>query len=223
MIENLKRIREPLTWAVIAVVAAYIVLGMIQLVIQLREAVPVFEAFQEIGTSLMNMTLVLAVVVLVCTCFFITPATRNALLVTKVAAWVLTIGVALTLVCSMLGVAASANVMVVIFEVIGGLLELLLKAVAAGSLWVLLRGVHSGRIDTAPAAEAIAAVADPTPPPSATDLPATTWQRGEATGAAWRTADEAASGAPGALRMPAPESVQGVFRDAQDDGAGPRP
>ena len=33
MIDNLKRIREPLTWAVIAVVAANIVLGIIHLVV----------------------------------------------------------------------------------------------------------------------------------------------------------------------------------------------
>ena len=51
-------------------------------------AVPTYaEAFQEIGTSLLNMPVVLAVVVLACTCFFIAPATPHALLVTKVAAW----------------------------------------------------------------------------------------------------------------------------------------
>ena len=221
MIENLKRIREPLTWAVIAIVAAYLVLGIVQLVIQLRDSVPVFEVFAEIGASLMNMSLVLAVVALVCTCFFISPATRHAMLVTKVAAWVLTVGVLLTLVCSMLGVAASANVMGVIFEIIGGLLDLLLKAVAAGSLWVLLRGVHAGRIDTAPSAEPVTAPA--VEPVTTTDLPATTWQRGEATGAAWRTADEAASGAPGAARMPAPpEPAEGIFRDAPGEGDLPR-
>ena len=39
MIENLKRIREPLAWAVIAIVAANIVLGLVELVIQLRRCV----------------------------------------------------------------------------------------------------------------------------------------------------------------------------------------
>ena len=92
MVENLKRIREPITWAVIAIVAANIVLGMVRLVLQLVADVPVPIAFAEIGASLMNVSLVLAVVVLVCICFFIAPATRHALLVTKVAAWVLTIG-----------------------------------------------------------------------------------------------------------------------------------
>lgn len=222
MIENLKRIREPLAWAVIAIVAANIVLGLVELVIQLREAVPVFAAFQEIGASLMNMTLVLAVVALVCTCFFIAPATPRALLLTKVAAWVLTVGVLITLICSMLGVAASANVMGVIFEIVGGLLDLLLKGVAAGSLWVLLRGVDAGRIDTAEPAPAPAAPVVDAPAvdaPGAKELPATTWQRSEAAGAAWRTADDAASGAPGAPRIPASSPPdESISRATLDDG-----
>lgn len=225
MIENLKRIREPLTWAVIAIVAANLVLGIVQLVIQLQQDVPVFEAFQEIGTSLMSMPVVLALVALVCTCFFITPATRHALLVTRVAAWVLSIGVGLTLICTMLGVVASANTLGVILEVIGGLLDLILKALAAGALWVLLRGVHSGRIDTAPPVEptplpAIPEPATPEPAASGPTVPApeprTTWARDEASGAVWRTADEAASGAPGAPRMPdgdRPGSAETIFRD----------
>jgi hypothetical protein len=212
MIDNLKRIREPLTWAVIAVVAANIVLGIIHLVVQLQQSQPVYEAFQEIGSSLMNLTLVLAVVALVCTCFFIAPATRNALLVTRVSAGVLSVGVVLTAVCSALGVAASANPLGVAFEIVGTLLDLILKALAAGVLWVLMRGVDAGRIDTAaPAAlpapvEAEAEVTE--------DVP-TVWQRSEATGAVWRTADEAATGVRGATRLPASETpaAGAIFRD----------
>lgn len=222
MIENLKRIREPLAWTVIAIVAAGIVLGIVQLVIQLQQDVPVFEAFQEIGASLMNMPVVLALVALVCTCFFIAPATRHALLVTKVAAWVLSVGVVLTLICTMLGVAASANTLAVVLEILGGLLDLLLKALAAGALWVLVRGVHAGRIDTAPAAEppVLPAAPESAVPAPETAVPEpevrTTWQRDQAAGAVWRTADEAASGAPGAPRLPEgerPASVEAIFRD----------
>ena len=193
MIDNLKRIREPLTWAVIALVAANLVLGVVRLVLLLTlEQVPVFAAFQEIGLSLMNLSLVLALVALVCTCLFLAPATPRAHLVTRVAAWVLTIGVALTLVCMVLGVAASANAFTVVLEVMGGLLDVIIKALAAGSLWVLLRGVGSGRIDTAPARQ----IAEPAP--ATPEVPAV-WKRDEATGAAWRTADDAASGLPGTV------------------------
>lgn len=221
MIDNLKRIREPLTWAVIAVVAANLVLGMVQLVLQLQQAVPVFEAFQEIGSSLMNLTLVVSIVALVCTCFFTTPATPHALLVTRVAAGVLTVGVVLTLVCSMLGVAASASPLSVAFEIIGSLLDLILKALAAGALWVLLRGVDAGRIDTAQtAAELVAEVeseVEPEVEPEVDDSP-TVWQRSEAAGAVWRTAEEAATGAPGSARLPAGEGTSAgpIFRDETD-------
>ncbi|HEY3337562.1 MAG TPA: hypothetical protein VGK18_03590 [Propionicimonas sp.] len=212
MIDNLKRIREPLTWAVIAVVAANIVVGMIHLVVQLQQSTPVYEAFQEIGSSLMNLTLVVIVVALVCTCFFIAPATRHALTVTRAAAGVLTVGVVLTLVCSAMGVAASANPVGVAFEIVGTLLDLILKALAAGVLWVLMRGVDAGRIDTA----APAALPEPAAvePEVVEDVP-TVWQRSEATGAVWRTADEAATGVRGANRLPASETpaAGGIFRD----------
>lgn len=213
MIENLKRIREPLTWAVIAIVAASVVLGITQLVLKLRSEVPVFAAFQEIGANLMNISLVVALVALVCTCFFITPATRHALRVTKVGAWVLTVGVLINLVCVMLGVAASANSLGVVFETLGGLLDLVLKGLAAGVLWVLVRGVDAGRIDTATVGEPAK-----TPAIEANDV-ATTWQRNEATGTVWRTADEAATGAPGAVRMPGTSDLghsEAIFRDEAD-------
>jgi len=211
MIDNLKRIREPLTWAVIAVLAANIVLGMVELVLQLQQAVPVFEVLQEIGSTLVSLTLAVVVVALVCTCFFIAPATPHALLVTRIAAAVLTLGVLLSLICSALGVVASANPVGVAFEIIGGLLELILKALAAGALWVLSRGVNAGRIDTA--APALEAVAEPAP--ATTEEVPTVWQRSEAAGAVWRTADEAATGARGAARLPAaePPASAAIFRD----------
>ncbi len=213
MIDNLKRIREPLTWTVIAVVAANIALGIVHLVVQLQQSAPVYAAFQEIGSSLMNLTLVVAVVALVCTCFFIAPATRHALLVTRVAAGVLSVGVVLTLVCSALGVAASANPVGVAFEIIGTLLDLILKALAAGVLWVLMRGVDAGRIDTAaPAALPAPVEAEPA---AATEEVPTVWQRSEASGAVWRTADEAATGVRGAARLPASDApgTAAIFRD----------
>lgn len=213
MIENLKRIREPLAWAVVALVVANLVLGMVELVHQLQQAVPLFDAFQAIGNSLLNISLVIALVALVCTCFFITPATRHARQLTLVAACVLTIGVALTLVSYVLGAAAADDPVGRAFEIVGGLLDLALKALAAGALWVLLRGVNAGRIDTAPPAPAIenasTTVADEETETVAT--PPTTWQRSEAAGTVWRTADEAAAGEPGAARMP--RDLGAIFRD----------
>lgn len=225
MIENLKRIREPLAWILIALVAANLVLGIVQLVLQVQQAVPPFEAFQAIGGSLMNISLLVAVIVLVCTCFFIAPATRHARTLTLVAAWVLTIGVILTLVSYALGAAAADNALGRVLEIVGALLDLILKGIAAGSLWVLLSGVNAGRIDTAPLALPAPEEAEDTAGelPAVTE-PRTTWQRGEAAGAVWRTADEAAAGAPGATRMPSGQEAP-IFRDeaapaARDEPAG---
>ena len=214
MIDNLKRIREPLTWAVIVLVAANLVLGIVQLVQQVRQAVPLFEAFQSLGGSAMSISLVIAVVALVSTCFFIAPATGHARLVTLVAAIVLSVGVLLTLVSYVLGAIAADDPFGRVVEIIGSLIDLLLKGVGAGALWVLLRGVTAGRIDTAPPApvgeetsEDETGLAEPDVP-----QPRTTWQRSEAAGAVWQTADDAAAGAPGASRMPE-SRPPAIFRD----------
>lgn len=219
MIENLKRIREPLTWAVIVLVAANIVLRIVELVLQVQQAVPLFDAFEAIGGSLLNISLVIALVALVCTCFFIAPATHRARLVTLVAAWVLSVGVVLTLASYVMGAVAADDPFGRVLEIIGSLLDLVLKAVAAGALWVLLRGVNAGRIDTAPTARplAIPPVVEAVAEPAASE-PRTTWQRDEAAGAVWRTADDAAAGAPGASRMPTGEGMT-IFRDEADAGS----
>ncbi len=220
MIENLKRIREPLAWALIALVVANLVLGIVQLVRLVGQEVPLFEAFASIGASLMNISLVIAVVALVCMCFFIAPATRHASTVTLTAAWVLSIGVVLTAVCTVLGVAAADNAFGVVLEIIGGLLDLILKAVAAGALWVLMRGVNAGRIDTAEPAALPVQASEPAADRGDEPEARTTWQRSEAAGAVWRTADEAASGAPGAASIAGDAPAQ-IFRDEDPQPPGP--
>jgi hypothetical protein len=78
-----------------------------------------------------------------------------------------------------------------------------------------MRGVNAGRIDTA--APAALPVAAETEPEVTEDVP-TVWQRSEATGAVWRTADEAATGVRGATRLPASETrgTGAIFRDEAD-------
>ena len=149
MLDNLKRIRQPVTWAVLAIICASLVLGVVRLtMLVFWEQTQVFAAFQEIGLSIMNLSLVIALVGLVCACLFVPPATGNAVRMAKLSAWVIAIGTLLQLVCLLLGLAASANAFGVIMETLGGLLDIALKAMAAGVLWVLVRGVNSGRLDT---------------------------------------------------------------------------
>ncbi|MFT3861761.1 hypothetical protein [Micropruina sp.] len=188
MLENLKRIRQPVTWAVLVIICVSLVLGVVRLTqLVFWEKTQVFAAFQEIGQSIMNLSLVLALVALVCTCLFIPPATRRAITLAKLSAWVVGIGTLLQLICLALGLAASANAFGVIMEILGGLLDVSLKAVAAGVLWVLVRGVKSGRLDLAPAVPPAVAA------PEAKAQPL--WRADQATGTAWRSARDAASGA----------------------------
>lgn len=224
MIDNLKRIREPVAWIVLATVAAGLVLGIVRLVMLLLwEKVPAFAAFQDIGLSLMNLALVIALIGLVCACMFLPPATPRALTLARVGAVVVGVGTVLQLICLVMGVAASANALAVIFEILGGLLDVVLKAVAAGVLWVLHRGADAGRLDMAPPPAAPAAELVPAEPTT----PAV-WQPEQATGTAWRTANEAAAGArPGESTPPAdaekppvtPESRwRPIERPASSDG-----
>lgn len=188
MLDNLKRIRQPVTWAVLAIICASIVLGVVRLVLLVYGETPVFDAFQAIGSSIMSLALVLAQVALVCACLFVQPATRNAVRLAKLSAWVIAIGTLIQLICLGLGLAAALNAFGVIMEVLGGLLDITLKAVAAGALWVLVRGVKSGRLDLAPAVPEIAVTPEqPKTPP--------VWNPEQASGTAWRSARDAASGA----------------------------
>ncbi len=189
MLDNLKRIRQPVTWAVLVIICASQVLGIVRLTLLVFwEKTQVFAAFQEIGQSIMNLSLVIVLVALVCACLFIPPATTRAITLAKTSAWVVGIGTLLQLICLGLGLAASANAFGVIMEILGGLLDIALKAVAAGVLWVLVRGVKSGRLDLAPSAASAS---------SAPEAPenAPVWRAEQATGTAWRSAREAASGA----------------------------
>lgn len=195
MIDNLKRSREPLTWMLIVLVLAQLVLGLVRLVLAVSvDGRTLPEAAQEYGASLLSLAAAIGLVALVCTCFFISPALRRARVITVVAALVLGLGVLATLVCAVIGALDAGGTIGLAMTVLGSLLDVGLKALAAGALWVLLRGVGAGRIDPAPAVPGLAL---PEPVEPAPDVRPTVWQPGEATGAVWRTAGDAAAGLPG--------------------------
>lgn len=213
ILDNLKRIRQPVTWAVLAIICASQVLGLVRLLLLVfRERTPVFAAFQEIGSSIMSLSLVLALVGLVCACLFVPPATGNAVRLAKLSAWAIAIGTALQLVCLIMGLAASINVFGVIMEMLGGLLDVALKALAGGVLWVLVRGVRSGRLDMAP----------PGPEPTTPERPRRppVWRPEQASGAAWRSARDAASGARPDIGAASPDEASAGSPD--EPAPGPR-
>lgn len=211
MIENLKRTREPLAWALIVLVLAGMVLTGWRLVTGLAEPdATIFTVFADAALSWLNMSIAIPLVILVMLCILITPMTRFARLVAWVAAIVLSIGVVLTLVSNLLGMWASAYSVGVVLDVLGGLFDLAFKALAAGSLWVLIRGVRGGQIET-PEPVVTGGVLDPAPAeqqPAEPEQKPTTWSRTSASGTAWRTAAEAASGTPGRPRIDEQEPTE---------------
>lgn len=213
MIENLKRTREPLAWILMGLILLGMGLTAGRLVTALDE-MPVLAAFQEVGGLWMNFAIALALVIVVMTCSVVTPATPRAGLITRVAAVLLSLGVVLTLVSALLGMWASALGIGVVLDVLGGLLDVAFKALLAGSLWVFLRGVKAGRIETAPQSA-------PTPP-VISDAASAEDSSDSAAGTVWWTAADAASGAPGRDRMPdsgASLEADQIGADEQSEGS----
>lgn len=191
MLENLKRLREPAAWITLAVTATSIVLALIRFGVELSTGTGFPAAAQNVALTSMNLTFVVVLVALVWACVFVEPPTpRSAQLVT-LSAVVVTVGTLLTLLGSLLGLAASAGVLGVVLEFLGGLLDIILKGVGAVTLWLVHRGLQGGRIPRAEGAvtPAIEEVAEPPRAPI-------TWSADAAAGSVWTSASDAAAGAP---------------------------
>lgn len=199
MVENLKRFRETLTLIVMVAMVANMVVSVVRLVIALSaqgETVP--AAFQDIANSFMNLSLVVMLGAMVLACLFIQPRTRFAVTLAFWAATIVSIGTLLTLVAAAIGLSASAGVLAVVLEFLGGLLDIVIKATAAGGLWLVWRAARTGRFAQAaePQPEA-RVVAGPLPGPELVEeRPAPMWRPDEASGAVWMSAADAAAGGP---------------------------
>ncbi len=197
MVENLMRLREPAAWVVIGVTAVSIVLSVVRFVLALTTSDTTFSAAaQDVALGAMSLTLVLAVVAVVLVSVFHAPVAGARRLVLA-AATVVTIGTVLTVLGALLGLPASAGTLAVVLEVLGGLLDIVLKIVGAVTLWLIHRGMSAGRIEVAPAvvtrpdagAEVEASA------PEATPQTGPTWTPDAAAGTVWTSASDAASGA----------------------------
>lgn len=189
MIENLKRLREPVAWIVLAVTAASIVLAVVRFVIEVSTGEPLATAAQTMSLTVMNLTFVFLVVALAWAAVFVPPPLPRARLLVGWSAIVVTLGTLLTLFGAIGGLATGDSAMSVVFEFLGGVLDIVLKAVGTVTLWLMYRGVRGGRFQ-ADVARAGAAADQQNP------WPPTTWAPDAATGAVWTSAADAASGAP---------------------------
>lgn len=198
MIDTILRFREPTAWLVLAVTVASMALAIVRSGVALVTGGTVaVAASQDVANTAMNLTLVVVIVAQVCACLFIPPSTPRAPAVARAAALVVTAGTLLTLVAMVLGLSASAGAFGVILEALGGLLDVVLKGAASIVLILIVRAIGAGRLEPAE-------VAAPVPPPeeAAPSAPeprqAPTWRPSEASGSVWRTASDAADGAPAA-------------------------
>lgn len=207
MFDNVMRLREPAAWTVLAVTVATIVLAVVRFVLALGAGVPLAAAAQDMSLGAMNLTLVIVIVALVWACVFTSPTPRAVQLV-GVAATVVTAGTLISIAGTLVGASASAGALGVVLEVLGGLLDIVLKIVATITLWLILRGMRGGRI----AGPAVAALPEPQPEPQPEPEPpadadadpaaeqgvAPIWRPDPTAGSVWASAQDAAQGAPGA-------------------------
>lgn len=214
MVENVLRLREPAAWIVVGVTAVSIVLAFVRFVLALtRGGVGLWVAAQDVALQAMSLTQVLAIVALVIACVFHAPVARAPRLVLA-AATVVTVGTLFTAVGAILGVSASAGALAAMLEVLGGVLDIVLKSVGAVTLWLIHRGMRAGRILVT---SAVATEPDELPAESPV---APTWTPDAAAGTVWTSASDAASGAqPSGWGVPGAESGwHPVARPALDEG-----
>lgn len=229
--ENLMRIREPLAWTMVVLSALMLAYQAIQITWYLIASVewyPVGDSVRPplsiswiFGWQGVDYALMLALFVAVAGCWF-APVIQRARTIALVAAWVTTVTVAMpwvVIALTLLVSPASA------LNTMGpwewwmplGLLHPLITTgvgvVAAVALWALARR-PAGPEESEDESDAEAGPAEPD-----AEKP-TVWKPAEATGTVWRTADEAASGAPGSRSL---ESGTTGSAGAERSGDAPRP
>ena len=225
MLDNVVRLREPAAWIVVAVTAASIVLSVTRFGLELGSGVPVSAAAQDVALTAMNLTLVIVVVALVWACALASLGPRTERLI-AVAATVVTVGTLVTIVGAGVGASASAGTLAVVLEILGGLLDIVVKLVASATLWLLLRGLRAGRIAPAAAEPEASPVEPPAEGGTEQEAPADEavgWSLDPTGGAAWASAADAAEGAPGAAASgPHAEGWHPVGRDERPGVEAPR-
>lgn len=190
MIENLKRLREPVAWIVIAVTALSIVLALVRFGMEVSSAVPLTTAAETMALTAMNLTLVVLCVALTWVSIFVAPPVPRAGLIAWWAAMLVTIGSVLTLIGAIIGLFGADGAISVIFGFLGVILDIVLKGVGTVTLWLMYGGLRRGRF------AASSAVGNGDSTSEENPWPPTTWSPGQAAGAAWTSADDAAAGAP---------------------------
>lgn len=249
--ENLKRIREPLAWTLVVLTGLSLAYQIFQLAGYVTSGVLVYQVgggvtVQVGGDSrpgvdttigwLLNLqdvdtALLLALVAAVAGCHA-APTVPRARAIGQAAAWVVTLMVALPWVVVAVGLLVwpSATLTesgwdaLALPSLLAALVDAGVAVVAVIALWALARrppevdeGDEEPDSDEDP--DGAAELAEPD---AAADENPAIWKPAEATGTVWRTADEAAAGAPGARSLE-PGKVTSAGAEGTDQTIRPRP
>lgn len=190
MAETVKRFREPAALGVLGISVVYILISLVRWGYLLVQGEPLSAASREVGGSSLSIVMVLLCFLAATACLGIAPATRRATQVVRWAATVVGIAAALEAVFLVLGLAgAPGGIFVVVLEVLGGVLEISLKAAAAVLLLRTLRGAREAQAAAVEQRPRVVEVESEPEPQAAS------WKADQAAGAVWTRAGDAASGA----------------------------
>ncbi|MEL4505217.1 hypothetical protein AAEX63_11510 [Luteococcus sp. H138] len=190
MAETVKRFRETVAQVVLGISVLYILLSLVRGGYLVYRHTPLAETARQLGGSSLSIVMVLLVVAATLACVLVRPVTPKGRKLVRTGAVVIGIAALLEAAFLVMGVFNThVSIFVTALEVLGGVLEVAIKTVAAHLLW--RAGARAP--EPVPAVEQqasteVAVVAEP-------ERQQASWRADQAAGAVWTRAGDAASGA----------------------------
>ncbi|MGY4719917.1 hypothetical protein [Naumannella huperziae] len=230
---SVRRFREPVAW-VVFVVVVLLAAGAIALHTVASSADESWlAAAGAISERLYNPLSAIALTIVVGACVLWQPPTRHARALTFLAAWFALIATALVLVLGVIGLFGAGSVLGALIDLVGLITIALLPALSAWLLWRFRESARTGEAGLPDLRRARASVGLARDEPAEViddgqaegDAPPV-WQPGEASGAVWHRASDAAGGAPASERGGNPSQAAapgGAWRPARPPAGGTAP
>lgn len=190
MAESVKRFRETVARVVLGISVVYILMSLVRGGYLLYRQTPITETARLLGGSSLSIVMVLLVVATALACLLVRPATPKGRRLARAGALVIGLAALLEAIFLVTGVFdAHVTIFVTVLEVLGGLLEVAIKSVAAHVLWRAAGQAPEPIpvVEEAPASTEVA-VAEP-------EVQQASWRADQAAGAVWTRAGDAATGA----------------------------
>ncbi len=201
MIEYARRLRGPATVGVLVIICFYVAVAVVYFAVLLSDGTYIATAARQAGADSVSLVWIFVVVALTLTCLVVDPPVPDADRLVKAAAIVVSVATGAGLLFWIMGLFGAFSVGAWL-SALGGLVETLVKAVAAIVLWRLRRWPIAA---PAPDDETQPEAAEPDQVPGRQPV----WNPPEAVGLQWNRAGDAATGAaPPMLTPGGPEAVE---------------